>query len=162
MIFNPSRTAALEQLLAFVPHAATYARSRNFVLGTGQHIGVSQLSPFIRARLITEEEVTRAVLAVHSAHAAEKFLQEIAWRTYWKGWLEMRPDVWLDYRESLSKIEKSSTYFSAIHANTGTGSQNSHKLATSTTTRACGLPPSGFSLFSSHGSLEQNFSCIIC
>jgi deoxyribodipyrimidine photo-lyase len=41
--------------------------------------------------MITEEEVVRAVLAQHNFAAAEKFIQEVAWRTYWKGWLEMRP-----------------------------------------------------------------------
>ncbi len=41
--------------------------------------------------MITEEEVVRTVLAQHSFAVAEKFIQEVAWRTYWKGWLEMRP-----------------------------------------------------------------------
>jgi deoxyribodipyrimidine photo-lyase len=28
-------------------------------------------------------------------------VQEVYWRTYWKGWLEMRPGVWADYRRDL-------------------------------------------------------------
>ncbi len=39
-----------------------------------------------------------AVLGRHSRVAAEKFVQEVYWRTYWKGWLERRPSVWTRYR----------------------------------------------------------------
>ncbi|MFY8074620.1 MAG: FAD-binding domain-containing protein, partial [Sphingorhabdus lacus] len=55
---------------------------------------VSRLSPYLRYRLLTEEEVVAAVLDRHSLAAAEKYVQEVLWRTYWKGWLEMRPSVW--------------------------------------------------------------------
>ncbi len=100
--FTPTRTAALERLARFVPHAgADYARKRNFDLGPGQHQHVSTLSPYLRHRLLTETEVLQAVLGRHSATAAEKFVQEVFWRTYWKGWLEMRPTVWDMYRTGL-------------------------------------------------------------
>ncbi|WP_299376426.1 FAD-binding domain-containing protein [uncultured Tateyamaria sp.] len=101
--FPPTRTKALDRLRRFVPAAGRdYAARRNYDLGPGQHSGVSTLSPYLRARLITEEEVLRSVLGRHSASAAEKFIQEVYWRTYWKGWLEMRPQVWTMYRASLS------------------------------------------------------------
>lgn len=119
MDFIPTRDAAIAQLDNFLPNAAKYAGQRNFDLGQENHHGVSQLSPYIRTRLLTEEEVTRAVLKQHSARAAEKFLQEIAWRTYWKGWLEMRPEVWTDYQNSLKTITKPHTYQSAIAGDTG-------------------------------------------
>lgn len=119
MSFTPTRAAALARLEAFVLHAARYAGRRNFDLGAGKHDGVSQLSPFIRTRLLTEEEATRAVLAKHSPRAAEKFLQEVAWRTYWKGWLEMRPAVWEHYLSSLAALEKPPAYGKAIAGETG-------------------------------------------
>lgn len=119
MDFIPTRAAALAQLERFLPNAAKYAGNRNFDLGSGDHHWVSQLSPYIRTRLITEEETTRAVLTQHSARAAEKFLQEIAWRTYWKGWLEMRPDVWADYQNSLKTIAITDACENAISGNTG-------------------------------------------
>ncbi len=119
MILAPTRAAALARLEAFVPHAARYAGRRNFDLGAGNHDGVSGLSPYIRTRLVTEDECTRAVLTQHSARAAEKFLQEIAWRTYWKGWLEMRPDVWRRYLETLAEQEKTTAYEAAVSGNTG-------------------------------------------
>jgi len=62
---------------------------------------VSVLAPYVRARLVTEDEILRAVLARHSLSGAEKFVQEVLWRTYWKGWLESRPLVWTHYRRDL-------------------------------------------------------------
>jgi deoxyribodipyrimidine photo-lyase len=66
---------------------------------------VSGLSPYISRRVITEEEVVGAVLDRHGLDAAEKYLQEVCWRTYWKGWLEQRPEVWRQYLGEL-KLEK--------------------------------------------------------
>ena len=91
-----TRAEGLGRLRDFIPRAARYASLRNFDFGPGRRENVSGLSAHIRHRLITEEEVARAVLAEHGYEAAEKFLQEIAWRTYWKGWLEMRPQAWSD------------------------------------------------------------------
>ena len=100
-----TRAAALEMLQAFLPKAgAGYAQWRNYDFGPGQHTRVSALSPYIRHRLITEEEVVRGVLTQHSPDAAEKFIQEVYWRTYWKGWLEMRPSVWADYLADLDQL----------------------------------------------------------
>jgi len=94
--FPSSRTAALQRLEEFVrAGAADYARTRNFVR-TG-HSNVSRLSAALRHRLIAEEEVVVAVLSVHRFPAVEKIVQEVVWRTYWKGWLQQHPGVWADY-----------------------------------------------------------------
>ncbi len=99
--FIPTRAAGLARLAAFVPRAGhQYARSRNHDLpGHGE---VSGLSPWLRHRLLTEAEVIDAVLAHHGPQGAEKFVQEVLWRSYWKGWLEMRPGVWASYRDGLA------------------------------------------------------------
>ncbi len=98
-----TRQAGLDGLGAFIPHAgADYTKRRNYDLGPGQHNAVSRLSPYIRHRLIREDEVVRAVLDHHSSQSAEKFIQEVYWRTYWKGWLEMRPSVWGAYWAELA------------------------------------------------------------
>ncbi len=103
-VFLPTRTAALERLSRFVPLAGrTYAARRNYDLGAGRHEAVSTLSPYVRCRLLSEEEVLQAVLARHSYGAAEKFVQEVFWRTYWKGWLELRPGVWQQYQQGLTR-----------------------------------------------------------
>ena len=94
----PSRDAALKKLAAFLPGAGRdYAAQRNHDNGRGRHTSVSCLSPWLRHRCIGEWEVVLEVLRVHSPTAADKFIQEVCWRTYWKGWLEMRPTVWQNY-----------------------------------------------------------------
>lgn len=94
--FPASRPAALGRLGDFVREGAgAYARTRNFV--KRGHGNVSRLSAALRHRLVSEEEVVTAVLASHRFAAVEKFVQEVVWRTYWKGWLEQHPGVWADY-----------------------------------------------------------------
>jgi deoxyribodipyrimidine photo-lyase len=96
----PTRTAGLARLAAFTPRAGrAYAADRNRDLPG--HGAVSQLSPYIRHRLITEEEVIAATLAAHTPQDAAKFLSEVYWRTYWKGWLELRPQIWRDYQSGV-------------------------------------------------------------
>ncbi len=98
----PTRDEALRRLRDFLPRAGrAYAANRNY--DRPGHADVSALSPYIRHRLITEEEVLQAVLGRHSPAAAEKFIQEVFWRSYWKGWLEMRPAVWTAYRAELAR-----------------------------------------------------------
>ncbi|MCU0881121.1 MAG: hypothetical protein MUF14_00455 [Hyphomonadaceae bacterium] len=92
--WEPTRAAGLARLDAFVPFAGrAYAADRNTDRGPQDRSNVSALSPWLRRRLITEDEVIAAVLRRHSPAAAEKFIQEVCWRTYWKGWLQMRPGV---------------------------------------------------------------------
>ncbi|OOB91450.1 FAD-binding domain-containing protein [Rathayibacter sp. VKM Ac-2630] len=103
-MFIPTRAAGLEALADFVPRAGgAYARDRNHDLGSSRD-NVSGLSPYLRHRLVTEREVVAAVLARHRLTAAEKFVQEVFWRTYWKGWLEQNPEVWRRYRRELNDL----------------------------------------------------------
>jgi deoxyribodipyrimidine photo-lyase len=105
---SPSRRAAQARLHEFVPHAGgTYASRRNFDLGPPHSEQVSRLSPYLQRRMLLETEVVDAVLAQHTPAQAEKFLQEVLWRTYWKGWLEMHPGVWLAYTQALAAPPKS-------------------------------------------------------
>ena len=124
----PSRRAALAQLEAFLPRAGQhYKRERNADPGPRCRDGVSQLSPWLRHRLLLESEVVEAVLDRHGFRAAEKFLQEVCWRTYWKGWLERRPDIWARYRhqvhEERARLDRepdlAERYTQAVSARTG-------------------------------------------
>lgn len=100
MDVTPTRAAAQARLAAFLPAAARrYAETRNAddgprAEGRGN---VSQLSPWLHAGLIGEAEVLEAVLSQHSPRAAEKFIAEVFWRIYFKGYLEQRPAIWADY-----------------------------------------------------------------
>lgn len=96
--FQPTRDAALARLASFAPNAGhAYASGRNTDNGPSAHNAVSKMSPYLRYRLVSEQEVTAQILRQHSFADAEKYVQEVAWRTYWKGWLEMRPSVWTQF-----------------------------------------------------------------
>ncbi len=101
--FTPMRAAGLAMMADFVPAMGRrYANGRNYDHGAGKHKAVSQLSPYIRHRLITEPEVLSAALRAHGAEGAEKFIDEVIWRGYFKGWLERRPQVWHSYVQGLN------------------------------------------------------------
>ena len=100
--FVPTRAAALAQLTAFLPSTGShYSNERNADRGPARRDNVSLLSPAVRHRLITEDEIVRATLDHFAFSTTEKFIQEVCWRTYWKGWLELRPQVWVDYQAAL-------------------------------------------------------------
>ncbi|MEM7327523.1 MAG: FAD-binding domain-containing protein [Pseudomonadota bacterium] len=100
--WTATRSEALARLTRFESAAgSSYARQRNFDFGPGKHAQVSQLSPWIRHRLLLERDVLRAVLQRYDLNQAEKFIQEVFWRGYFKGWLEHRPDVWRNYKRDL-------------------------------------------------------------
>lgn len=106
MSFPATRAQALARLQAFLPRAGrAYAANRNQDEGPGERTHVSGLSPAIRRRLVTEAEVVQAAVAAHGFQAAEKFVQEVCWRTYWRGWLEARPIVWRRYLSDIDRLE---------------------------------------------------------
>ncbi len=88
----------------------SYAATRNEDRGIGHHDNVSQLSPWLRRRLVTEEELLRSVLAQHTPQAAEKFVQEVFWRGYFKGYLEARPSLWREYRRTVLSLQQQLTH----------------------------------------------------
>lgn len=98
-----TRSEGLARLTAFLPHAgASHTANRNLDLPGHPH--VSGLSPWLRYRLVTEAEVITAVRARHP-RGADKFLAEVWWRTYWKGWLQSRPGIWRGYLRGLRDAE---------------------------------------------------------
>jgi deoxyribodipyrimidine photo-lyase len=106
MAWAPGRAAGLAQLEAFTPRMGrAYSANRNTDLGPGRNDQVSGLSPWIRRRLVTEEAAVRAALEAHGPRGADKFVQEVLWRTYWKGWLEMRPEVWTRFEVERARLQ---------------------------------------------------------
>jgi deoxyribodipyrimidine photo-lyase len=98
--WEATRAEGERRIAAFVPRAnRAYADQRNFDRGPDRRENVSVLSPYVRHRLVSEDEVVRAVAARFTLSAAEKFVQEVLWRTYWKGRLERQSAVWADYLE---------------------------------------------------------------
>ena len=123
MIFEASRAKALNQLNNFVDNnLAEYSKLRNFDFGPENRSNISCLSPYITHGIINEKEVIQKALSKFSFSKNEKFIQEVLWRTYWKGWLELRPNVWTDYLAELNQIknefQNNQNYLSAIDGKT--------------------------------------------
>ena len=96
-----------------------YTKSRNFDFGTENRGNVSGLSPFISHRLVLEYDVVRDSLALYPFSKIEKFIEEIFWRVYWRGWLENRPSVWEAFRNYPKPTSSDLAYVSAVNARTG-------------------------------------------
>ncbi len=123
MNFGTSRASAIENLNRFVDqNLFEYSRLRNFDYGPDNRSNISCLSPYITHGVISELEVIKKSLSKFSFSKNEKFIQEVLWRTYWKGWLELRPNVWTDYLNELKKIREelkdNPNYKNAIEGNT--------------------------------------------
>ena len=107
MKFEASKAAALNRLNNFVEkNLSEYSKLRNFDFGPENRTNISGLSPYITHGVINEKEVIEKSLSKFSFSKNEKFIQEVLWRTYWKGWLELRPNVWTDYLVELNKIRE--------------------------------------------------------
>ena len=72
----------------------TYGRNRNFLNGS-----VSRLSPYFRHGCITLKEASDNVRDRYGAHA-EKFVQELAWRDYWRRvWYQLGNAIFSDIED---------------------------------------------------------------
>ena len=123
MNFEASRVKALDKLNYFVENnLSEYSKLRNFDYGPDNRSNISCLSPYITHGIINEKEVIKKSLNKFSFAKNEKFIQEVLWRTYWKGWLELRPSVWTDFLIELKKIKEdfqnNQTYKNAIEGKT--------------------------------------------
>ena len=123
MIFEASRAKAVDKLNTFVEqNLSDYSKLRNFDFGPSNRSNISCLSPYITHGVINELEVINKSLKKFSFAKNEKFIQEVLWRVYWKGWLELRPNVWTDYLNELKKIREefidNADYKNAIEGST--------------------------------------------
>ena len=127
-LFAPiTRAVGLARLRDFQQASGSaYARVRNTDAGP-QSPTTSMLSPYLRRRLLLEEEVVAAALNAHGSGGAERFVQEVFWRAYFKGHLETRPTIWTDYlrhvAEAHERLDANSglrrTYAQALEGRTG-------------------------------------------
>jgi len=123
MKFKDSRAAAVEELNQFIENnLLEYSKLRNFDFGPQKRDNTSCLSPYVTHGLIDEVEIIKKTLEKFSFVKNEKFIQEVLWRIYWKGWLELRPNVWADYLEELKNIKENfkdnKDYLDAIEGKT--------------------------------------------
>ena len=123
MNFDTSRAKALDKLNNFIENnLSEYSKLRNFDFGPKDRSNTSCLSPYITHGIIKEKEIIQKSLNKFSFSKNEKFIQEVLWRTYWKGWLELRPNVWNDYLIELNNIREdfsnNQNYLNAIEGKT--------------------------------------------
>ena len=119
MKFETTRNEALKKLDNFINNEIVdYNSKRNFDFGPAQRKNVSCLSPYVTHRLITEYEIVKKVLKKHLYQKVDKYIQEVFWRVYWKGWLELRPKVWSDFIEDLNFIKEDESLIDAKNGNT--------------------------------------------
>ena len=122
-----TRREAIDRLSSFIKNGLqNYSSQRNFDFGPQYRTNVSNLSPFIRKRIIHEKEVLNECLKEKKYENIEKFVQEVFWRSYWKGWLEGRPEVWEKYKKSLNELVeqykfgiRKKNYHDAMNSRTG-------------------------------------------
>ena len=123
MELKATRASAIGNLENFIENnLGEYSKLRNFDFGPNKRSNTSCLSPYITHGVINETEVIKKSLDKFSFSKNEKFIQEILWRTYWKGWMELRSGVWDDYLIDLKKIKEefkdNRDYLDAIEGNT--------------------------------------------
>jgi deoxyribodipyrimidine photo-lyase len=99
-----TREDARLQWSRFLPLVGSYASQRNFV--TGGHENVSRLGAALRFRTLLEDEILTETLGAYEFEASQKWLQEVCWRRYWKGWLEKRPQVWGHWRRRVRALQR--------------------------------------------------------
>lgn len=103
-MFPTNKNNLLKHLKDFSQNEiVNYSSKRNYDLGT-PHNNVSKLSPFLKRRFISEEEVLRIVLKNNEMKNIQKFIDEVFWRTYWRGWLETHPWVYSDYKSNKEDV----------------------------------------------------------
>ena len=95
-----------------------YSSQRNYDFGPESRENTSNLSKYISHRIINEYDLVREILSEYNLQKVDKFIQEIFWRVYWKGWLEHRPEVWKDFVNS-SPTYSEEDYMKAINGETG-------------------------------------------
>ena len=122
-MFEASRAKAVEKLHNFTENnLSEYSKLRNFDFGPDKRSNISCLSPYITHGIINELEVIDKSLKKFSFSKNEKFIQEVLWRVYWKGWLELRPNVWSDYLIELNNLrdqfKSNQNYLDAIEGKT--------------------------------------------
>jgi deoxyribodipyrimidine photo-lyase len=123
MSFKVSRAGAIEELNQFIENnLLEYSKLRNFDFGPQKRNNTSCLSPYVTHGLVSEIEIINKSLKKISFVKNEKFIQEVLWRVYWKGWLELRPNVWTDYLKELKNIKENfknnKDYLNAIEGKT--------------------------------------------
>lgn len=119
----PARSEALAMLEHFLLlQLDEYSDKRNYDYGPDKHVFVSRLSPFLRVKALDEPEVIDGIGVERALKYHSKFVDELCWRTYWRGYLNSRPLIWHDFMQTVDALKSqknSENYSKAIAGETG-------------------------------------------
>ena len=78
-----------------------YEKYRNYDYGSESENYVSGISQFVSHRILLEYSIINDIRKNYSSKNVNKFIEEVYWRIYWKGWLENRPNVWRNFIQKI-------------------------------------------------------------
>ena len=107
---------ANEELKTFYEnYILDYAKLRNYDFGIDKRENVSNLSKYISHGILNEFDIIKIIINRYPYSKIEKYIQEIFWRIYWKGWLEHRPNIWNNFIYFVNSTQLSSNYYDAVN-----------------------------------------------
>ena len=119
MDFKPTYQAAIKRKKEFLSLGLRdYSNSRNYDYGPNKRHNVSGLSPYINNGLIDIVDLAQECIDLYGERNVDKYVSELFWGVYWKGYLELRPTIWTSFKndlENLSDYKKSESYKKAVN-----------------------------------------------
>ena len=105
------RQHSIDKMTDWMPNAASsYQSSRNYDLDGKQT--TSRLSESISAGILSEMDVIDCAKRFNISMKNNKFIEEIFWRVYFRGYFETHPSVWTHYIKNLdSHFQKLPKYY---------------------------------------------------
>ena len=105
------RQHSIDKMTDWMPNAASsYQSSRNYDLDGKQT--TSRLSESISAGILSEMDVIDCAKRFNISMKNNKFIEEIFWRVYFRGYFETHPSVWKYYTKNLnSHFQKLPKYY---------------------------------------------------
>ena len=105
------RQHSIDKMTDWMPNAASsYQSSRNYDLDGKQT--TSRLSESISAGILSEMDVIDCAKRFNISMKNNKFIEEIFWRVYFRGYFETHPSVWTHYTKNLnSYFQKLPKYY---------------------------------------------------
>ena len=113
---------AISSLEEWIPKSTSYYRSkRNYDIDDEQT--TSRLSASISSGVISETDVLTKVHDSGISMHNNKFIEEIFWRIYFRGYFETHPEIWNNYKKQLDTDRDS---VDSKSFNDATESKNGH------------------------------------
>ena len=118
MDFKPTYQAAIKRKKEFLSSGLReYSNSRNYDYGPNKRHNVSGLSPYINNGLINIVDLARECIDLYGEKNVDKYVSELFWGVYWKGYLELRPTIWTSFKKDLENYNTSELMASGASEN---------------------------------------------